>query len=341
MNIEPLLDPTKRTMNLSQITYKDIWALYHTQVASFWQAAEVDFSQDYQTFQKLSENEKHFIKRVLAFFANADGIVNFNISTRFMSEITNIEAITCYQFQMAIENQHAESYALMLESIVTDTTEKMHLFNAITTIPSIAGIADWANKYVNSDAPFPVRLIAFAVIEGIIFSGAFACIFWLKRFRPGLVPGLIKSNEFIARDEGMHVDFACLLYSKIVNKLSYKTVIDVIDSGVQLAIQFMSDALPCKLLGMSSSEMELYIKYISNILLVKLGYSKYYVYGKSDSGSNPGQPIDICPFPFMETIGMHEKVDFFTARPTQYQTAYSGTTDSNRNNSGLELLDSF
>jgi ribonucleotide reductase beta subunit family protein with ferritin-like domain len=304
-----------------------LWNLYEKQVALFWTAKEIDFSKDLEDFETLSENEQHYLKRVLAFFAASDGIVNFNISSRFLQEITVMEASVCYGFQMAMENVHSEVYSIMLDNLVKNTSEREMLFNSIQTVDSVKLISDWAFKWINSDKSFAHRVIAFCVVEGVFFSGAFASIFWMKRYKSAgklFLQGLVKSNEFIARDEGMHVQFGCELYRLLNNKLSTQEVYSIIEEGVYVAKLFMVDALPVKLLGMNSESMCEYIEYVSDRLLVDLGYPKRY------QKSNP--------FSFMETIGMVGKTNFFESRPTEYQSAY---VLSNSNENNHEIMEDF
>ncbi len=325
--LEPILDPSNRRFTIYPLDpkYTRIWELYQQQLSAFWKAQEIDFSKDYSDFQTLSESEQHFIKSILAFFANSDGIVNFNLSTRFLQDIQVMEAINCYSFQMAMENIHGESYSLMLDNLVRDPNEKLLLFNAFKTIKSIKMLSDWAFKWIESSESFAKRLIAFAVVEGVIFSGAFASIFWLKYRKSNgknILSGLIKSNEFIARDEGLHTIFACELYSHIVNKLSRKEVVEIVRDGVSCTETFMTDALPVKLLGMNDIDMCQYIKFVADRLIVQLGYQPEW---------NVTNPFD-----FMETIGMTSKTNFFESRPTEYQSAYMFNQ-----NTKLEILEDF
>ena len=325
--IEPLLSESSRRFTLFPIRYQTLWNLYEKQVALFWTAKEIDFSKDLEDFETLSENEQHYLKRVLAFFAASDGIVNFNISSRFLQEITVMEASVCYGFQMAMENVHSEVYSIMLDNLVKNTSEREMLFNSIQTVDSVKLISDWAFKWINSDKSFAHRVIAFCVVEGVFFSGAFASIFWMKRYKSSgklFLQGLVKSNEFIARDEGMHVQFGCELYRLLNNKLSTQEVYSIIEEGVYVAKLFMVDALPVKLLGMNSESMCEYIEYVSDRLLVDLGYPKRY------QKSNP--------FSFMETIGMVGKTNFFESRPTEYQSAF---VLSNSNENNHEIMEDF
>jgi ribonucleoside-diphosphate reductase beta chain len=322
---EPILDELNSQFTTYPIKYKGLWDLYQQQLSSFWKPQEIDFSKDYEDFIEMNNDEQHYIKRVLAFFAASDGIVNFNLSKRFLQEIKIQEAITCYTFQMMMENIHSESYSIMLDNLIKDSEEKTHLFHSIKTVESVKRLSDWAMRWIESDLSFAHRVVAFAVVEGIFFSGAFASIFWLKRYKSNgrlFLQGLIKSNEFIARDEGMHVQFACEIYKLLQTKLPNEAVIDIISDGVIVAKEFMDDALPIRLLGMNSDNMGEYIEYVADRLFVELGYQKYY---KTKN-----------PFVFMETIGMADKTNFFESRPTQYQSAFN--QDSKRNND-LEMFE--
>lgn len=310
-SIEPILSEENRRFTLYPIRHHNLWELYKKQLSSFWKAEEVDFSKDYDDFETLNENEQHYIKRVLAFFAASDGIVNFNLSSRFLQEIKIMEAIICYTYQMTIENVHSESYSIMLDNLVKNPNEKEMLFNSIKTVESVKLLSDWAFKWIDSELSFGHRVIAFCIVEGIFFSGAFASIFWLKRYKSSgrlFLQGLVKSNEFIARDEGLHVQFGCEIYKMLNHKLTTKEVYEIFEEGVKVAHIFMTDALPVSLLGMNSKAMCDYIEYVADRLLIDLGYNKKY------NTSNP--------FSFMETIGMVGKTNFFESRPTEYQSAH-------------------
>lgn len=327
MNIpEPLLDQTARKFTLFPISYHDLWQLYKTQLSAFWKAEEIDFSRDRDDFAELSRDEQHYIKRILGFFAASDGLVNFNLASRFLNELVPMEAQVCYTYQMMMENIHSESYSIMLENLVADREERNLLFRSIETVDSIRKISEWALKWIESDLPFAYRVIAFCVVEGVLFSGAFASIFWLKRFKSSgklFLSGLIKSNEFIARDEGLHVQFGVSIYHHLKNRLTYEQVCSVIDEGVEICRDFYTDALPVSLLGMKCESMMEYIQYVADRLLIDLGYEKLY------KTSNP--------FSFMETIGMTSKTNFFESRPTEYQSAHVFQTGSGGGMS--ELLD--
>jgi ribonucleotide reductase beta subunit family protein with ferritin-like domain len=310
-NDEPILNEENVRFTIFPIKYDSIWKSYKKQLEAFWKAEEIDFGSDHDDFTSLSSDEQEVIKMILAFFAASDGIVNFNLRERFLNEVKIMEAQVAYGFQLMMENIHNETYSLMLQNIISDPNERERLFNAIKTVPCIKSMADWAFKWIESPTSFAFRVVAFAIIEGVFFSGAFATIFWVKKYRnkgKHFMNGLIKSNELIARDEGSHVDFACLLYSLLRHKLSSKLVYNMMEEAVQISINFSNDAIKCKLIGMNAELMNQYIKYIADRLLVSLGYAKLY---------NVENPFD-----FMETIGMIRKTNFFEHRPTEYKSAY-------------------
>lgn len=323
---EPLLDPKNKKFTAFPITYQPIWKLYKQQVAAKWFAEEIDFSKDYYDFLTLNSDEQHFIKMVLAFFANSDGIVNFNLSERFTKEIQVTEAIFAYQWQIMMENIHSETYSLMLENIIKDVGEKAKLFDAIHTVPSIKSMADWTFKWIESDKSFAHRLVAFAIVEGVFFSGAFASIFWIKIYKGNnIMPGLLKSNELIARDEGMHCEFACLLYKYVINKLTDKQIGKIMREAVVIAQGFMQDALPIRLIGMNQDFMNDYIEYIGDRLLMMLGHGKIY---------NKKNPLE-----FMDTIAFANKGDFFVFRNTEYQDPH--INNETKNTDFTQLSDDF
>jgi ribonucleotide reductase beta subunit family protein with ferritin-like domain len=322
--IEPILDEKNSRFSIYPIVYHGLWNLYKKQQNAFWKTEEIDFSQDYKDWETLNYDEQYVIKMILAFFANTDGIVNLNISENLLDKITIMEAKVTYNYQMMMENVHSESYALMLDNLIRDPVEKKHLFDAITTIPSIKIISDWALKWISSDTHIGNRLVAFACVEGIFFSGAFATIFWLKKYKSNgklFMPGLTKSNEFISRDEGMHVEYACELYNLIIEKPTKEDVIKIVTDAVEIAKHFINDSIKCKLVGLNNELMNQYIEHVADRLLVSLSYDKYY------KTSNP--------FSFMDTIGMMQKTNFHESRPTEYQSAH--TTNSTNN---LEVLGS-
>jgi len=302
--LEPLLKDNPQRFVIFPIQYDDIFAMYKKAVASFWTVEEVDLSKDIADWDKLKDDEKHFISHVLAFFAASDGIVNENLVERFCQEVQVPEARCFYGFQIAMENIHSEMYSLLINTFVRDTTEQARLFNAIETIPCIKKKADWALRYISHEtASYAERIIAFASVEGIFFSGSFASIFWLKK--RGLMPGLTFSNELISRDEGLHTDFACLMYKHLVNKLSVEKVKSIIDEAVKIEQEFLTDALPVKLIGMNCVLMSQYIEFVADRLLLELGCTKVY------NAENP--------FDFMENISLEGKTNFFEKRVGDYQ----------------------
>lgn len=303
---EPLLAPNPDRFCMFPIRYPQIWEMYKKAEASFWTAEEVDLSQDMLHWtETLTPDDRHFITHVLAFFAASDGIVLENLAGRFMCEVQLPEARAFYGFQIAIENVHSEMYSLLLETYIKDSDEKSRLFRAIETIPCIARKAQWALRWIDASDSFAERILAFACVEGIFFSGSFCAIFWLKK--RGLMPGLTFSNELISRDEGLHCDFACLLYSLLNNKLSEDRVHGIIADAVEIEKEFICDALPCNIIGMNSDRMSQYIEFVADRLLVALGYGKMY------RATNP--------FEWMELISLNGKTNFFEKRVGDYQKA--------------------
>jgi ribonucleoside-diphosphate reductase subunit M2 len=286
--------------------------MYKQAEASFWTAEELDLAMDITDWSdKLSENERHFIKHVLAFFAASDGIVNENLATNFSREVQVPEARCFYGFQQAIENIHSEVYSLLIDTYISDLTEKSRLLRALETIPCVQKKAEWAFRYANeANATFAERLVAFAAVEGIFFSGSFCAIFWLKK--RGLMPGLCFSNELISRDEGLHCDFACLLYGLLENELPEERVIEIVREAVEIEIEFVRDALPVELIGMNSKAMTEYIKCCADRLLVALGVGKVYK--------------AVNPFDWMELISIDGKTNFFEKRVGEYSKANVGNT---------------
>ena len=277
--------------------------MYKKAEASFWTAEEIDLASDLKDWEGLTNNERHFVSHVLAFFAASDGIVNENLSGNFATEVQSAEARCFYGFQIAVENIHSETYSLLIDTYVKDQTEKMHLLNAIETVPCVQKKAKWALQWCDSNnASFAERMIAFAAVEGIFFSGSFCAIFWLKK--RGLMPGLCFSNELISRDEGLHCDFACLLYSKLVNQLPESRIREIIASAVEIEQEFISDALPVELIGMNSKLMKNYIEFCADRLLQALGCAKVY------NVQNP--------FEWMEMISLQGKTNFFEKRVGEY-----------------------
>jgi ribonucleoside-diphosphate reductase beta chain len=302
---EPILIENKDRFVLFPIKHNAIWEMYKKAEASFWTAEEIDLAQDLQDWNaKLNDDERHFIKHVLAFFAASDGIVNENLAINFLNEVQYPEARCFYGFQVMIENIHSETYSLLIDTYIKDPTEKDKLFHAIDTVPCVGKKAEWALKWINSKS-FAERLIAFAAVEGIFFSGSFCSIFWLKK--RGLMPGLTFSNELISRDEGLHCDFACLIYNQLKNKLSVERITEIITNAVSIEKEFVSDALPVRLIGMNAELMCQYIEFVADRLLQSLGCPKFY------NAANP--------FPFMEMISLQVKSNFFEKRVAEYQKA--------------------
>lgn len=301
--IEPILQENKDRFVLFPIKHREIWEMYKKAEASFWTAEEIDLSPDLLDWEKkLNEDEKYFIKHVLAFFAASDGIVNENLAVNFMSEVQYPEARCFYGFQVMIENIHSEAYSLLIDTYIRNPEDKDRLFHAIDTVPCVKKKADWALRWI-SQGSFAERLIAFAAVEGIFFSGSFCSIFWLKK--RGLMPGLSFANELISRDEGLHCDFACLLYSQLKHKLPTATVQDIIRNAVGIEHEFVRDSIPVKLIGMNSDLMCQYIEFVADRLLVALGCPRIY---------NVTNPFD-----FMELISMQGKTNFFERRVSEYQ----------------------
>ncbi|WP_421875364.1 ribonucleoside-diphosphate reductase small subunit [Marinoscillum sp.] len=312
---EPLLKDNPDRFVLFPIEHNDIWQFYKKAEASFWTAEEIDLSQDLKDWAALNDGERHFIKHVLAFFAASDGIVNENLAENMVSEVQYTEAKFFYGFQIAIENIHSETYSLLIDTYVKDNKEKDGLFHAIETMDCVKKKADWALRWID-EGNFQERLIAFAAVEGIFFSGSFCSIFWLKK--RGLMPGLTFSNELISRDEGLHCDFACLLYNNhIINKLDRQTVSEIIQDAVTIEKEFVTDALPVKLIGMNADLMCQYIEFVADRLLAELGCAKVY------NSTNP--------FDFMDMISLQGKTNFFEKRVGEYQKA--GVMDSSKGES--------
>ena len=306
---EPLLTESSDRFVVFPIQHADLWAKYKQHMAVFWTPEEIDLSKDTAHWEKLTDQERHFIKHILGFFAGSDGIVMENLATRFMREVQWPEAKFFYSCQNLLEAVHSETYSLLIDTYINDPMEKNQLFKAIQTIPCVQKKADWAMTWIdNNDASFATRLLAFAAVEGIFFSGAFCAIFWLKQ--RGIMPGLTLSNEFIARDEGLHTEFACLLYSKLVNRLSKQQAHKIIRDAVKIEKQFITKSLPCELIGMNAKLMTQYIEFVADRLLLQLGYPKAY------SASNP--------FSFMENMSLENKDNFFEKRVSTYAKAAVG-----------------
>jgi len=303
--VEPILQENKNRFVLFPIEHHDIWEFYKKAEASFWTAEEIDLSQDLKDWEKLNDGERHFISHVLAFFAASDGIVNENLAENFVAEVQYTEAKFFYGFQIAVENIHSETYSLLIDTYIKNPQERHILFNAIDTLACVKKKADWALKWIDQ-GNFAERLVAFAAVEGIFFSGSFCAIFWLKK--RGLMPGLSFSNELISRDEGLHCDFACLLYTRhLKNQLPEKRVQEIIMDAVAIEKEFITDALPVSLIGMNANLMSQYIEFVADRLLLELGCSKVYHVTN--------------PFDFMEMISLQGKTNFFEKRVGEYQKA--------------------
>tara|TARA_B100000524_G_scaffold327881_1_gene212245 strand:+ start:611 stop:1588 length:978 start_codon:yes stop_codon:yes gene_type:complete len=304
--VEPLLQEDDNRFVMFPISNKPIWEMYKKSVACFWRAEEMDLSKDKLSWEKLSDEERYFISMVLAFFAASDGIVLENLGMRFMSEVQLPEARAFYGFQIAMENIHSEVYSLLIDTYISDSSEKNKLFNALNNFPCIKKKADWAIKWINDKrSSFATRLVAFACVEGIFFSGAFCSIFWLKK--RGLMPGLCFSNELISRDEALHTEFAILLYSNLVKKMNKNKLIDMIKESVEIEKEFIISALPCRLIGMNATSMSTYIEFVADRLAVQLGVGKIF--------------NAVNPFDWMEMISIEGKTNFFEKRVGEYALA--------------------
>ena len=303
---EPILEENPNRFVLFPIKHNKLWEAYKKAESSFWTAEEIDFSKDTNDWDKLTDNEQYFIKNIIAFFAGSDGIVLENLVGNFCNEIQIPEARCFYGFQIAIENIHSEVYSLLIDKYVKDVNEKKKLFNAIEEIPCVKRKAEWAIKWMSKDsASFAKRIVAFAVVEGIFFSGSFCAVFWLNK--RGLMPGLTFSNELISRDEGMHTDFAVLIYQMLVNKLDSEEIYKIVTEAVEIEKNFINESIPCAMIGMNSELMSQYIEYVADRLVVQLGYAKYY------NSENP--------FDFMQLISMENKTNFFEKRVSEYSLA--------------------
>jgi ribonucleoside-diphosphate reductase beta chain len=303
-NIEPILIPDKKRFTVFPILYTDIWEYYLTHKKAFWIAESVDISNDLKDWKLLNNDEKYFIKHILAFFAAADGIVMENLVERFLNEVQWAEVRQFYSFQLNIEAEHNLMYSLLIDTYISNENEKQKLFNSIETMPSIALKGKWAEKWINSTDSFATRLIAFAIVEGIFFSGAFCSIYWIMKKK--LMPGLTESNSYIARDENLHCMFAVLLYNKyIVNKLPENTIHNIVKEAVDIEKNFIVDALPCSLIGMNSKLMTQYIQFCADRLVSQLNYNKIYYVNN--------------PFPWMDDICLTSHVNFFDNRSSDYR----------------------
>ena len=304
--IEPLLKPDDSRYVMFPIKDNDIWKMYKKSVDSFWVAQEVDLSKDLSDWKTLSSDEKHFISMVLAFFAASDGLVLENLASRFMNDVQLAEARAFYGFQIAMENVHSEMYSTLIDTYISEDSEKTQLFNALENYPCIAKKANWAKKWINDNrSSFAARLVAFAVIEGLFFSSSFAAIYWIKK--RGLMPGLTFSNELISRDEALHTEFAVLLYSKLQRKLQKKRIYEIVQEAVEIEKEFILEAIPCRMIGMNSKLMSQYIEFVADRLCLQLGYDKIY---------NAANPFD-----FMELISIETKVNFFERTNSEYALA--------------------
>jgi len=313
---EPLIQSNENRFNIYPIKYNDIFVMYKKARASFWQPEEISLKDDIHDWNSLNDDERHFISHILAFFSASDGIVNENLNINFSSEVQFPEARAFYTFQTAIESIHAETYGLLLDKYIQNPIEKLKLQNGIHTIQSITKKANWALKWTNSNRCFAERLVAFACVEGIMFSGSFCAIFWLKK--RGLLPGLSFSNELISRDEGLHTEFAVLLYTKYIkHKLAQTVIWNIVQEAVEFEKEFIIESLPCKLIGMNSDMMSQYIEFVADRLLISLGYSKIW---------NSSLPAS---FNFMETLSLSGKTNFFEKRVGEYSKAGVMNTSEN------------
>ena len=319
---EVLLKENKDRFVILPINYPAIWEMYKKHEASFWTAEEIDLSDDLKDWENLNDGERHFISHILAFFAASDGIVNENLAVNFLSEVQVPEARCFYGFQIMMENIHSETYALLIDTYIKDAAEKDRLFHAIDTVPCVKKKAEWALRWIDNGT-FAQRLVAFAAVEGIFFSGSFCSIFWLKK--RGLMPGLAFSNELISRDEGLHCEFACLLYRMLKNRLSQEEVFSIIADAVAIEKEFITDALPVALIGMNAKLMSQYIEFVADRWLSELGYDK--MFGATN------------PFDFMEMISLQGKTNFFEKRVGDYQK--SGVLSVNESSQAFSLDEEF
>ena len=319
---EPLLTKNDNRYVMFPIVDADIWKMYKKQMDCFWRAEEIDLSKDIKHWQTLTEKEQHFVKHILAFFAASDGIVLENLGQRFMNEVQLSEARAAYGFQIMMENVHSETYSLLIDTLVKEEREKTKLFDAINNFPCIKKKADWSIKWINDKrSSFATRLVAFACVEGIFFSGAFCSIYWLKK--RGIMPGLTFSNELISRDEGMHTDFAILLFSKLHKKPKRAKILEIFKEAVKIEKEFICEALPCKLIGMNSKLMSQYIEFVADRLVVQLGYNKIY---KTEN-----------PFDFMEMISLDGKTNFFEKRVSDYSLSSEKKTEEAFSMDGVDF----
>jgi ribonucleotide reductase beta subunit family protein with ferritin-like domain len=300
---DPILTPSTSRFTTFPIRYPDLWTLYKKAIGSFWTVEEIDLAGDLKDWDKLNSDEQHFIKMVLAFFAASDGIVMENIDMNFSKDVQIAEARSFYSYQSFNESIHSETYSLMIEKLVKDPEEKAGLFRAIETVPAVKKKAEWALRWMGGEAPFAQRLVAFACVEGIFFSGSFCSIFWLKK--RGLMPGLSFSNELISRDEGLHQEFAVTLYSHLQEKLDENTIFQIVMEALDIESEFITEALPCRLIGMDSESMREYVKFVAQRLLVQLGCTQHSIVANN-------------PFDWMENISLEGKTNFFEKRVGDY-----------------------
>jgi ribonucleotide reductase beta subunit family protein with ferritin-like domain len=311
--VEPLLVQDNSRFTLFPIKHDDIYKMYKDEISSFWTVDELNFGQDMNDWKnKLNDDERYFISMILAFFSNSDSVVNENLALRFYGDVGLSEAKAFYSFQIAMETIHSEAYSLMINTYITDKEQQNKLFNAIDNFPCITKKINWAQKWISDKrSNFATRLIGFSIVEGIFFSGAFCSIFWLRQ--RGLMAGLCFSNEVISKDEALHTQFAVLLYSKIVKKLPKKKIYEIFKEAVDIEKEFITEVLPCKLIGMNADLMKQYIEYVADRLIVQLGYPKIF--------------NSINPFPFMELISMETKTNFFEAKVSEYSLSTKTKTD--------------
>tara|TARA_B100001027_G_scaffold141439_1_gene98405 strand:+ start:189 stop:1172 length:984 start_codon:yes stop_codon:yes gene_type:complete len=319
-NSEILLSEEQKRYVIFPIKHEPFWNMYKKAMANFWTAEELDLTKDIKDYNNLNNDEKHFLNSVLAFFAASDGIVNENLVERFCNEVQILEAKFFYGFQIAIENIHSETYSLLIDTYIKDLTLKDKLLNAIETIPSVNKKAEWALKWISDTSDFNKRVIAFACVEGIFFSGAFCSIFWLKK--RGIMPGLCHSNELISRDEGLHTEFAVLMHHSLKNKCSDSDILEIVKEAVSIEKEFITESLPCKLIGMNNDLMKQYIEYIADRLLLMLGLNKIY---------NTQNPFD-----WMEAISIQGKTNFFEKRVGEYSNAANPNSNADDNNFELD-----
>ncbi len=312
-NVEPLLQPDENRYVMFPIKYNDVWDMYKRSIDSFWHTGEISLAQDLNDWNKLSDDERQFIKMILAFFSSSDALVTDNLGTRFMNEVQPSEARAFYAFQIAIETIHSEMYSILIETYIKDSAEKETLFQATQNYPCITKKFNWAKKWLDDDeSNFATRLVAFAIVEGLFFSSSFAAIYWIKK--RGLMPGLTFSNELISRDEALHTEFAVLLYSKIQHRLSSDQIYTIMKEAVDIEKEFITEAIPCRMIGMNSKLMCQYIEFIGDRLCLQLGYNKLY------NSQNP--------FDFMELISVESKVNFFERTNSEYALANKTVDDT-------------